>query len=129
MNHKNCYLLLALLSFNAGAQTQADLNQTACNAFKQADTQLNQVYQQVLTKHQNDKMFINHFKDAQRKWVAFRDAYADSMYIPEYYQNYGSIVPMCQCSLFENLTKERIKQLKMWIDGVEEGDACVGSTS
>ncbi len=127
--NKGLGLILCALSFNAVAQTQMELNQDACNQLKQADKKLNQVYQQILADHQDDKIFINHFKEAQRKWVAFRDAYADSMYIPEYAQNYGSVMPMCQCYFLENNTNERIKQLKLWIDGVEEGDSCVGSTS
>ena len=108
-------------------QTQAQLNQVSCGELKQADKKLNQVYKQVLSQHSNDKIFINHFKEAQRKWVAFRDAYTDSLYIPEYYQNYGSIMPMCQCNFLADVTSNRIKQLKLWIDGVEEGDGCVGS--
>lgn len=119
---------LALLCFNVKAQTQFELNQSACNRLKQTDTQLNKVYQNVLTVHAGDKLFIRYFKEAQRKWIAFRDAYADSMYIPEYYKNYGSIRPMCQCDFIGHLTNERIKQLKVWIDGVAEGDSCMGST-
>ena len=129
MNKKGWGFILCAFSFNAFAQTQMELNQTACSELKQTDQQLNRVYQQVLAAHQDDKLFINHFKDAQRKWVAFRDAYTDSMYIPEYYKNYGSVMPMCQCYFLENITKDRIKQLKVWVDGIEEGDACVGSTS
>lgn len=121
-------LLLCAFSFNVLAQSQVELNQSACNELKQADNQLNLVYQQVLKAHQNDKVFINHFKDAQRKWVAFRDASASSMYIPEYSQNYGSAMSMCQCYFLEKLTSERIKQLNVWIDGVQEGDVCAGST-
>ncbi|RUR12485.1 lysozyme inhibitor LprI family protein [Legionella sp. km772] len=129
MKRKGLGLVLCGLSLNALAQTQTELNQSACKELKQADKELNQIYQQVLAYHQEDKTFINHFKDAQRKWVAFRDAYTDSMYIPEYYQNYGSVMPMCQCYFLEQVTKERLKQLRAWVDGVEEGDACVGSTA
>lgn len=127
MKTKGWGFLLCALSFNLLAQSQMELNQTACNELKQTDNQLNLVYQQVLKAHQNDKIFISHFKDAQRKWVVFRDASASSMYLPEYSQNYGSAMSMCQCYYLEKLTSERIKQLKVWIDGVQEGDVCVGS--
>lgn len=120
-------LILCVLSFNSLAQTQLELNQSACDELKQADKKLNQIYQQILSSHNDDKIFINRFKEAQRKWIAFRDAYADSMYIPEYYSTYGSIRPMCQCYLIEKSTRERIKQLQLWTHGVEEGDACLGS--
>jgi uncharacterized protein YecT (DUF1311 family) len=122
-------VFLCALGFNAIAQTQLELNQSACDELKQADSQLNKIYQQVLSAHQDDQIFISRFKEAQRKWVEFRDAYTESMYIPEYNNTYGSVLPMCQCYFVEHLTNERIKQLKVWIDGVEEGDSCVGSTS
>ena len=121
-------VLLCIMSFTVAAQTQMELNQSACGEFKEADYKLNQVYQKIITAHSTDKIFINHFKEAQRKWVAFRDAYVDSMYIPEYYTTYGSIRPMCQCYFIEKITKERIKQLQLWTNGVEEGDACIGSS-
>ncbi len=35
--------------------------------------------------------------------------------------------PMCVYSYLELLTRERIKTLKQWIDGVEETEACIGS--
>jgi uncharacterized protein YecT (DUF1311 family) len=121
-------LFLCVLSFNVLAQTQLELNHSACGELKHADRKLNQVYQQIITKHSNDTIFITHFKEAQRKWIAFRDAYVDSMYIPEYYTTYGSIRPLCQCYFIEKITNDRLKQLQLWTDGVEEGDACVGST-
>ena len=34
---------------------------------------------------------------------------------------------MCQSGEYEQLTRDRIRQLKVWIDGVEEGDVCAGS--
>lgn len=105
-----------------------ELNQSACSELKKTDAELNHVYQQVLSDHAGDQKFISRFKEAQRKWVEFRDAYEKSMYIPEEYDNYGSVLPMCQCYFIESLTSERIKQLKAWVDGVEEGNVCVGST-
>lgn len=34
---------------------------------------------------------------------------------------------MCVSMYLEKLTRERIKTLKEWINGVEEGDVCIGS--
>jgi hypothetical protein len=34
---------------------------------------------------------------------------------------------MCVLFYLEKLTLERIKTLKVWIDGIEEGDVCTGS--
>ena len=127
-NAMSILLLLALSSMSQVlAQTQLELNQDACTTLKKADRLLNQTYQKVLTAHKQDKAFINHFKNAQRKWIDFRDAYVDSMYIPEYSDSYGSIMPMCKCLFIEQVTNERIKQLQVWVNGAQEGDACNGS--
>jgi hypothetical protein len=40
---------------------------------------------------------------------------------------YGSVYPMCVSIYLEKLTSERVKTLKGWIDGIEEGDVCRGS--
>ena len=34
---------------------------------------------------------------------------------------------MCEASYLDELTKSRIKTLKVWLDGIEEGDVCSGS--
>ncbi|RUR17741.1 DUF1311 domain-containing protein [Legionella sp. km535] len=122
------FLMLAAMTV-ARADTQFDLNKEACEALKKADNELNQVYQQVLVKYKSDKVFIDRFVSAQRKWIEFKDAYVDSMYVPEYQDTYGSVLPMCHCYFIEKITEDRTKQLKVWIDGIDEGDVCTGSVS
>jgi hypothetical protein len=34
---------------------------------------------------------------------------------------------MCVARFLEQLTNERIKYLKVWLDGIAEGDYCTGS--
>lgn len=111
----------------ATAETQASLNQAACDALKKADTTLNKVYQQILVKYDDDDKFISNLVDAQKKWIAFRDAYVASMYLPGEEDSYGSILPMCQCYFIEGITQDRIKQLRVWLDGIDEGDVCIGT--
>lgn len=40
---------------------------------------------------------------------------------------YGSIFPACWSGQLAALTRERTQQLKKWLDGVEEGNVCLGS--
>jgi hypothetical protein len=37
------------------------------------------------------------------------------------------VLPMCQSGEYEQLTRDRIKQLNAWVAGTEEGDVCAGS--
>ena len=40
---------------------------------------------------------------------------------------YGSVFDACWCFRYTAKTEERIKELQMWLDKVEEGDVCSGS--
>ena len=72
------WIVLGSLILTAGgrhAQTQADINQDACAQYQKADQLLNQTYSQVLKDYAKDPEFLAKFKQAQRAWIAFRDAY------------------------------------------------------
>lgn len=119
-------ILIAMAS--SMAQTQGELNEDACAKYKKADTQMNTAYKQILEKYKSDAVFIEKLRTAQRLWVQFRDAHLESLYPdPNTLQAYGSVNPMCRCQALGELTKERTKQLKQWVDGVEEGEVCAGS--
>ena len=66
-------------------------------------------------------------KDSQRIWITFRDTELKVKYPSTEPRYYGSIYPMYVSIYLEKLTRERIKTLKEWIDGIEEGDVCTGS--
>lgn len=106
-------------------QSQAGLNQCASNSAHTADAELNRIYAKVLAANAQDAVFLEKFKAAQRAWLVFRDAQIAARYpSPE---DYGSVLPMCQSGEYEQLTRDRIKQLNGWIAGTEEGDVCAGS--
>jgi uncharacterized protein YecT (DUF1311 family) len=110
------------------AQTQIQMNKEACDAYKKADAEMNRAYQKILAEYKTDAQFIQKLKLAQRAWIAFRDAHVVSIYpATDKRAEYGSINPMCQCKILEELTTARTRMLREWIDGVEEGDACAGS--
>ncbi|HAI46380.1 MAG TPA: DUF1311 domain-containing protein [Stenotrophomonas sp.] len=106
-------------------QSQAGLNQCAGIGATAADAELNRVYARVLAANAGDTAFVTRFKAAQRAWVAFRDAQIAARFPDP--QNAGSVLPMCQSSEYEQLTRARVAQLKQWLDGTEEGDVCAGS--
>jgi len=111
----------------ASAQTQGEMNQDAASEFKAADNELNAIYQQILEDYADDEAFIANLKEAQRCWIAFRDAQMKMKYPDREAGYYGSIQPMCEAMYLAELTQDRIKALKVWIEGVEEGDMCAGT--
>jgi len=105
-------------------QSQTEMNLQSIQSAKKVDNELNTIYQKVLTEYKSDTVFIKNLKVAQQAWITFRDAELH-MKFPERGPNwYGSIQPVCVSAYIEHLTRERIRTLKIWIEGIEEGDAC-----
>jgi uncharacterized protein YecT (DUF1311 family) len=110
------------------ATTQLDLNQCASSHLKAADDELNRVYQTILSKYQDDREFLEKLDNAQRAWLTFRDAELEAKFpLGDKQYHYGSVYPMCANLFLAQWTRERVKQLREWLDGIEEGDVCAGS--
>jgi uncharacterized protein YecT (DUF1311 family) len=118
------FLSLSMLLFG---QTQAEINTEANESYKKADKELNEIYQKILSEYKSDVEFIKNLKTSQKIWITFRNAELKMKYPDRDPGYYGSIHPLCVANYLEQLTWERIKTLKTWLNGVEEGDACCGS--
>lgn len=121
-----CAFLLLSLPAHADcfdtAKTQLEMNACAAEKYKQADAELNRVYKAVLEKYKDDKVVIDKLRAAQRAWIAYRDAEVEAKFPPR--AGEGSAVQMCIPLFQAQLTEERIKALREWLDGGEEGDIC-----
>lgn len=109
------------------ARTQLELNDCAFGEFQQADNELNAVYQKILKEYANDPIFIEKLKKAQLAWLKFRDAEMAAIFPEEKPTYYGSAHPMCHSSWMTQLTQQRTKELRRWLNGRIEGDICAGS--
>ena len=114
-----------LIANNSYGQSQSAMNITASNSYKNADAELNKVYNKILKEYSGKPIFIKNIKTAQRLWLKLRDADLAARY-PEK-GKYGSTEAMCRISYLESMTRERIKVLLVWLDGITEGDVCIGS--
>lgn len=110
------------------AMTQLDLNDCAGRQHQDADAELNRVYKAILEKYRKDPLFVEKLRAAQRAWLAYRDAEIEAKYPHAGEAHYyGSIFPMCDFLYRAQLTQERTKKLREWLDGSGEGDGCSGS--
>lgn len=112
------------------ARTQFDMNQCAGSEFEKADKELNRLYQSILAEYADNKLFIEKLKAAQLAWIKFRDAEMEALFPVKHEDEryiYGSVYPTCYSIWMENITEERIAQLKKWSDKIQEGDVCAGS--
>jgi uncharacterized protein YecT (DUF1311 family) len=107
------------------AKTQRDLNSCAGTDSANAEQDLNATYQSILKKYADNPVFVERLRAAQRAWLKFRDAQLEMRFPPA--DQEGSVAPMCHASYKAELTQARTKQLRAWLDGIEEGDVCAGS--
>ncbi len=120
--------LVCILTFSISfGQTQTDMNQDEFATYKKAEKEINTVYQKILKEYNSDTEFITNLKTAQRLWIQFRNAEIKTKYPNRTPGYYGSVYPMCVAIYMTQLTNDRIKALRVWLTGIEEGDACSGS--
>ena len=91
------------------------------SGYQQIDNNLNGTYKKVVKMYPHN--FIDVLRKAELKWIKFRDADADA------FSEIGSPDDKDGLRLqrMVELEKQRLKELKEWIDGTEEGDMCAGS--
>ncbi|WP_142684509.1 lysozyme inhibitor LprI family protein [Chitinophaga polysaccharea] len=125
---KSFFIFLLLISgaMAAFSQSQSELNKQAGQEYKNADKKLNDIYQLILKDYAANKAFIKNLKDAQRIWIQFRDAQVQAMY-PAAAKSYGSVFPMCRANYMTELTNQRTEALRVWLNGLPQGDVCTGS--
>ncbi|WP_225781467.1 lysozyme inhibitor LprI family protein [Xenophilus sp. Marseille-Q4582] len=108
------------------AQTQAQMNACAAADLKQADDRLNQVYQQVQGRLQGDAAARQQLLDAQRKWLAFRDAECAFQTMRS---SGGSLHALDLRSCLAAVTQARVQALRAHLDcahqaGEQEAASC-----
>ena len=98
----------------------------ATRRLKEAESQLNILYHQILDEYKDQKAFIKNLSSAQDIWIKLKQAELKTMF-PESPENYGSVYQMCVANYLAELTLERIARLELWRKGTYEGDVCSGS--
>ena len=118
---------MSFIYFTSYSQTQAMMNKEAAESYQKTDKELNETYQAILAEYKKHPLFIQNLKASQRIWIKFRDAELKLKYPETEPGYYGSIHLMCVSNYSEKLTRERVKTLQVWINGIEEGNVCGGS--
>jgi len=140
--NKLALLAIALIPFSAVAiaedgfkcraeGNQMELNACAADEYAAADKEMNTVYRQILKEYADEPLFLGKLKIAQRLWVQLRDAETEARFPVGSNENprdvWGSAMPMDVDTYRAELTRQRTKQLRVWIDGLPDGDNLAGS--
>lgn len=114
-----------LVSANAecdSPETQAEITQCSAQAYQAADDELNEAYQVLVGRLENNESSLEKLRAAQRQWIGFRDA--ECAFESSAVEG-GSAQPMVRNGCLEALTKARTQRLQEHAS-CEEGDlSCV----
>jgi uncharacterized protein YecT (DUF1311 family) len=110
------------------AKVQAEMNACANDEAARVDAELNEVYQELISRVASQPEATAKIKAAEGAWIAYRDAYMDAMYPAKNKQaEYGSIYPMEADLLRAKLTQRQVTALKELLQQYS-GDEHSGST-
>lgn len=98
--------------------TQADLNDCAGDGLRKADAALNETYGRIMGRLKPDPAAAQALREAQRAWIRFRDGECDFATIGA---EGGSIRPMLVAQCRQQLTEQRVTQLRRYLS-CQEGD-------
>ena len=103
-------------------KTQMEMTQCSTQAYQAADDDLNEAYQALAGRLENNDLSLEKLRAAQRKWIGFRDA--ECAFESSAVEG-GSAQPMVRNGCLEVLTKARTQRLQEHAS-CEEGDlSCV----
>ena len=87
---------------------------------------MNEVLVAIAERSRVDRKFVDKLRNWQKAWVISRQAEINALY-PHDESEYGSVLPMCRCTILAELTVSHTKDLMQWTSGIVEGDVCTGS--
>ena len=97
-------------------ETTFEMKQCSAKKYKQADDELNKIYQQLMSKL-DDEGHKGALKNAQLAWLKYRDANCDfESYLNRGGSIYSVIVTECKTSMTASRTREMKQQLKQLAD-------------
>ena len=100
----------------------------ALPSIRAIDAQLDSSYAEIRRLYAHDPVFLAKMETAQETFRRFRTAHLESLYpASDKALVYGRAFSRCYQIAYVAITRQRIEQLQMWIEGRPEGDVCAGS--
>ena len=122
-------ILIVLLSAGlAYASSQPEMNKEAYEEFAKVETEMKEVLNEIENVYRADREFLVQLRKTQKAWGKFRNTHLDALFPKEDKQGeYGTVYTMCYWMQMRAITHDRIKQLRVWLEGTDDGDVCSGS--
>jgi uncharacterized protein YecT (DUF1311 family) len=101
--------------------SQTGMDRCASEEAARADTELNSVYQRLLSKAEHVPGAPEKIRDCERAWIKYRDAYIGAMYPEEDKQAaYGTVYPMEVDLLRATMTRKHAEEIQNMITQYDE---------
>ena len=100
------------------AENQAAMTQCAAQAYQASDAELNEVFHDTRQRLGDDDDTRRLLRDAERAWIAFRDA--ECSFVSSAVGG-GSAYSMVYDLCLDDLTQKRVEDLRYYLD-CDEGD-------
>ena len=100
------------------AEDQAAMAQCAAQAYQASDAQLNELFHEIRQRVGDDVDTRHLLRDAERAWIAFRDA--ECSFVSSAVGG-GSAYSMVYDLCLDDLTQKRVEDLRYYLD-CDEGD-------
>jgi Lysozyme inhibitor LprI len=111
-----------------GRQAHPDRVHAPLPSIPEVEAQMDHRLTEIGHMYVHDAEFLAKLQASQVAWRRFRKAYLESLYpASDKTLAYGQIYSRCYQMAYVAVTRQRIEQLQMWIDGRPEGDGCAGS--
>ncbi len=100
-----------------------------CVEFDNIDREMLDLIKTIRAKHKDHAKFQSNFNMEQVYWVQYRDTHLKAIF-PEdwsrhYREQYGKeLFNGCKCQEMTRMTKNRIKELELWLEGGAGNEDC-----
>ena len=125
---KQTLILIILLSLMTSC-TDSEIKDS-CTELDRLDKKMLEVIDSIENKYFDQEAFLNRLRDAQIFWIQYKDRHVRALYPlnKNYYsKTFGVDYNECKCAEWARLTKNRIEELSIWLDGASRYDECPAS--
>lgn len=92
-----------------------------CEELDHVDKQMLDLHEAIKQSYAEDPKFLRRLMDAQVYWIQYKDRHIKSIYPLDskyYKRTFGPDYNECKCAEAARLTRLRIEELKLWVEGV-----------
>jgi len=119
------FLILLTASLSCTNDSQEIKYETPCDELDAVDLEMNETLSAVEEKFKQEKIFLAKLKNAQIKWIQYKDRHVDALFPKKqsfYEKNYKEDYNQCKCREWARLTKLRTEELKSWLKEGSDND-------